>query len=1475
MSSPDHDSSAAATTQPPRTLSLDDALQEAVAHHRAGRLQEAAALYKAILDAHPAHADANHNLGVVAMQNGRFADSLPHLRAALDAAPGNGQYWLDYIEALHRSGQNEMAWQVLNDAQQRGLQGPEAESLAARLNPASTQRYPEQRKLDALRDAFQRASHKEAVTMARTLTTEFPRNAVAWSMLGASLGQLGHHDAAVQALQTAVSLDPEDANAHCNLGILLKAMNRSAEAEDSFCRAIEVQPEFAEAHNNLGIVLHETGFYKQAEDCYREALRLREKTGYPEACNNLGITLQDLNRPDEALDSFRQAIRLRPGYLDAHNNLGIALQGMGRHAEAEEAFRETIRIAPDNPDAHANLARTLMELGRIPEAETFLDKALALAPDKVRPLATALQYLPYRADDPRFSRLEQLYAGRTALPLRDRINLDFTMGRAMENLGEYDRAFAAYEEGNRLHYAQHPYPETKDRQLLEKTIDIYTAGLLEEYAVLAREIPPPQDDRIPIFIVGMLRSGSTLVEQILASHPMVFGAGELTVAHRIAESLELLELLLKGSPHPEVRLASLRKLGQDYLDEVWKQAPNARCISDKQLGNFCHLGLIHLMLPNAKIIHIVRDPMDSCFSCYATLFSKGVYYSYDQSALGRHYRFYREMMQHWKTVLPAGRFLDVRYEDIVADPEHETRRMLDYLDLPWDPACLRFHETQRVVSTASVVQVRQPIYTQAIARWKRFEKHLTTLRDIVQPEFKAPDAQETATLLEFFNGQRHADAVALAESMTARHPGHGLAWQVMGASLLQLGRQTQALAAMERSTTLAPEDANAHYNRGVVLAAMQRHADAETSFREAIRHKPDHADAHYNLGMSLQEQGRPDEAEAAYRKALRHRPDFVEANNNLGILLKNRSRLEEAQACFLEIVRLRPEDAAARNNLGIVLHDMALVTEAAASYREAIRLRPDYAEARNNLGITLLHLGQPEKAVENYRAAIALRPDYAEAHANLGIAFDKLHRFEEARTCYETATRLRPDYAEAHNNMGHTLNRLGRLADAEACFRHAIELRPDYAEAWSNLLFCLSHREGIDPHNLFAEHLRYAKHFEAPLKAHWHNHTNDRNPDRPLQIGLVSGDLFHHPNATYIEPILTRLAACADIALHIYSNHAIEDSVNRRLREQRSRWHAIAGLSHEMLASKIRTDKIDILIDFSGHTGKNRLPCLARKPAPIQTSWIGYPGTTGLAAMDYFFADRFFLPPGECDTFFTEKIVHLPTTLAYQPDKYAPPVNVLPALRNSHSTFGSFNRPSKIGRPVVALWAQLLRAVPDARMVLGAMLEKDDGEERPILLDWFAEEGIARERLTLLPRRPMHEYLAQYHQVDFCLDTFPFNGSATTGDALWMGVPTLTLSGLTVPARAGAAWQRHFGLEGFIACDKDEFVQLGIAWANRTTELAAIRAGLRDRIRRYEFCRPDVTAAALAYALRRMWQRWCADLPPESFEVPTDAWKSP
>jgi predicted O-linked N-acetylglucosamine transferase (SPINDLY family)/TolA-binding protein len=537
--------------------------------------------------------------------------------------------------------------------------------------------------------------------------------------------------------------------------------------------------------------------------------------------------------------------------------------------------------------------------------------------------------------------------------------------------------------------------------------------------------------------------------------------------------------------------------------------------------------------------------------------------------------------------------------------------------------------------------------------------------------------------------------------------------------------------------------------------------------------------------------------------------------------------------------------------------------DALDSGARALELWPNDSE-------TLLIVAGMYQARHKLREALALCEHLLTVHPNHGeglrlmcvIKLD-LGELDQAEQFGRRAIDAEPT-ALAFNSLGVTLMKLGRLDEAADLFNRGSERDPANALAYNNLAFSLTHSENATPAEVFAAHRRFARQFEAPLKPHWPHHRNSRDPQRQLRIGFISGDFCHHAVASFLEPVLAPLGRDSGLSLYAYSNTTIIDEVTARLRRQFEQWTEVVGMPDRAVAEKIRADGIDILIDLSGHTAQNSLVALAHKPAPVQASWIGYPGTTGLDAVDYFLADPFWVPTDQFRSQFTEKIVYLPAIAPFQAERLSPPVNMLPALHNGYVTFGSFNRLDKLRRDVIALWARLLRTLPDARLVIGAM-PRDGGNGN--LSQWFAQEGIAAERIDFRSRSPVPVYLQQHHLVDICLDSFPFSGLTTALHSLWMGLPTVTLPAHSVPSRSGLTAMSHVGLTQCIAVDEDDYVRKAVALASDLPALAELRRGMRERCAGSPMFQPDKIAEGVSRALRTMWRRWCDGLPAESFDV--------
>ncbi len=537
--------------------------------------------------------------------------------------------------------------------------------------------------------------------------------------------------------------------------------------------------------------------------------------------------------------------------------------------------------------------------------------------------------------------------------------------------------------------------------------------------------------------------------------------------------------------------------------------------------------------------------------------------------------------------------------------------------------------------------------------------------------------------------------------------------------------------------------------------------------------------------------------------------------------------------------------------------DAGLSVEALQHYEAAIRLAPNLARAHLNRGNVLLQVGDTEGALAAYATALVHDTGYAAACYNTGNAYLRSGHREAALAAYDRALELKPDFVDAEVARGNVLDDLGQLDDAEESYRRALKLNPEYVEAYSNLLFSHNYRANLSASVLLSEARRYGEVVarRARLCSDW---LNIPDASRCLRVGFVSGDLRQHPVGYFLEGVLAALAqhAAGRLEFFAYSSHFGSDEITQRIRERCHGWHLAEGLSDEDLVQCIHGDGIDILIDLSGHTAHNRLPVLAWKPAPIQISWLGYFATTGVAEIDYLIADPWTLPVSE-ETSFTERIWRLPETrFCFTPPDVSLEVTPLPALSNDYVVFACFNNLSKMNDAVVMLWARILNAVPGSMIFLKAF-QLAESLVRQSVVERFAVYGIGAERLILEGFSSRAEYLATYQRVDIGLDPFPFTGGTTTVEALWMGVPVLTLSGKSFLSRQGVGLLMNAGLPEWIADDADDYVARAISFASDFQRLAALRSGLRQQVLASPIFDATRFSQYFEAALRSMWQAWC------------------
>ncbi len=628
-------------------------------------------------------------------------------------------------------------------------------------------------------------------------------------------------------------------------------------------------------------------------------------------------------------------------------------------------------------------------------------------------------------------------------------------------------------------------------------------------------------------------------------------------------------------------------------------------------------------------------------------------------------------------------------------------------------------------------------------------------------------------------------------------------------------------------------------------------------------------------GLALHQAGRLEEAERIYEQVLAREPRNADAQQFLGLVRLRRGDVEGAVERISRAVVLNPKVGAYHYNLGLALQRRGDAAEAMASYRRAVGLSPDLAEAHNNLGNLLRESGALEAAVESCRRAVELRGEWAEAHLNLGTALQTAGRFDEALASFHRALGIAPHLAEAHYNLGSTLQRQGRLDDAMVSLRQAIAIKPDYGAAWNNLAAILhahadyagamaAYRKAVefDPRdstayrNLLGVMLysglgaedRYgvAREFEARYAAQPAGAVAARGDGKQrLKIGYVSSDLYEHPVGRNLEPVLAERDR-AGFEVVLYADVVREDATSTRLKGLVDRWENIAGLSDAEVAERVRGEGIDILVLLAGRFDRNRPLVAGYRAAPVQVSFHD-PGTSGLQEMDYLIADRVLVPGKRPVERFTERVVRLPSFYVHAP-LAGVTIGEAPSRNIGRVTFGSFNNPAKVGPEVLGLWRRVLEAVPGSRL-------------RVRFKNWFSNAGLRDRFSGVLGDRVEFEteesglegHLASYNRIDVALDPFPFTGSTTTFEALWMGVPVVTLRGEAMAGRWSASMLRSVGLRDLVAGTGEEYVGLAAALGRDGSRRAELRRTLRGRVAASPLCDGRARARQLERLYRARW----------------------
>ena len=780
-------------------------------------------------------------------------------------------------------------------------------------------------------------------------------------------------------------------------------------------------------------------------------------------------------------------------------------------------------------------------------------------------------------------------------------------------------------------------------------------------------------------------------------------------------------------------------------------------------------------------------------------------------------------------------------------------------------------------------------------------------RDIVNPNGDARPSQERMRFLTqglaCLERRDFQNALVFGEQAVALNAKDYDAWHLSGVALARMGELARAIEVLQRAIALMPNSAQFHTNLGNAFYELGDDARAIVSYRRAIELDPEakaalsplakSCERQLDLGIEHHRAGRSEDATACYRSVLTGQPRRADAWNLLGVLAYERSEHAQAIEHFQRALDINPSIASFHRNMGSILLAQDTPKEALSFFETAVRLESDSAENLANLGLCQYRLGNLQAAEERLRGALARNRDCVAALVTLADLFIDASRFDDAltvsrralalnpndgRTQYQHARILRerglhsealealakslaiaPEKAPSHNLLGQLKKDLGRPDEAIPAYRRANELAPNDAKIQSNLLYALNYHDGLAPQDVFADHLAWAARHAGAALGQSRTDGVSLDPERALRIGYVSGDLRSHSVAFFFEPLLRgRDRSTSHVTCYANSGH--EDRVTKRLQDMSDAWRVITHKNDDTVADLIHRDCIDILVDLSGHTKGNRMPLFARRVAPIQVTYLGYPNTTGLSTVDYRLTDAIADPPGLTDAFHSETLMRLERCfLCYRPPDSSPPVSRSPAAITGRVTFGCFNNLAKVNAALVGRWASILAAVPNSRMMLKSKPLADHGT-RESLLCLFGENGIESERILFSSWAPnTRSHLERYGEIDIALDTFPYNGATTTCECLWMGVPVITCAGPVHASRVGASLLTALGLDDLIKSSMESYVQRAIELAQDIEQLGKLRMELRPRMGASALTDAGHFARSIEAAYRSMWRHLCQE----------------
>lgn len=668
------------------------------------------------------------------------------------------------------------------------------------------------------------------------------------------------------------------------------------------------------------------------------------------------------------------------------------------------------------------------------------------------------------------------------------------------------------------------------------------------------------------------------------------------------------------------------------------------------------------------------------------------------------------------------------------------------------------------------------------------------------------------------------------------------------------GKHIEAETIYRQIAQKNPASADAHNNLGATLSALRKENEAIDAYKKALELNPKHYNALTNLGTLFHNQKKYAEASSLFKQAFEINPSSVEVCRHLAKSLYFSNKVESGKQYFEQVLKLNSDDVESLSFLGRIFRDQGKYEEALLYYKRLNSIQPS-GFSHANVGLVLQDLGRATEATIQYKEALKHTPDSYEFYNNLALLYNDMARYEEAYSCYENALRLNPNNPLLLSNAAATYKDLGFLDKAIELLKRAISITPDHGYLYSNLLFVMLYAASVKPEELASTSRIFGEKIVDPLlikKAH----SNNKNTERKLRIGYVSPDFFKHAVHYFLEPLLI-LHDRTKFEIFAYSNTPKEDDVTERIKKEVDHWRDIRFLSDEKITSLIEADSIDILVDLTGHTGKNNLRIFAQKPAPIQITWLGYPATTGMKAIDYRITDIYAEPVGMTEHLNTETLWRLPQIFCcYQPSENSPAViDHSPFEDNDYITFGCFNNFAKVTDDVMRTWSKIMAQVPKSQLLL-EIFGVDIAMVRDQVQKRLEAAGIPLDRVILETRRRTNQYIL-YNRIDIALDPYPCNGGTTSMDTMWMGVPMITLAGRHFVSRMGVTILTNAGLPELIANSEDAYVKITVDLANDRERLKKMRHGLQEKVVASPLMDQKLFARNMEAAYREMWKIWC------------------